>query len=77
MNKSKRKLRGSGVLIVVLSAITFTIYATSTYAEQQHYNVMQQKYERNIVNYYEKDNENIEEIYQDLVQINELNGNNM
>jgi len=36
MNKIKNKLRGSGILIVVLSAITFSIYTTSTYAEQQH-----------------------------------------
>lgn len=79
MNKfsKKNKLRGSGVLIVVLSAISFSIYASSTYAQQQHFSIMQKKYEKNIVNYYEKDNERIEEIYNELIQINKLSNNNM
>jgi|GEM_PF-2548194 len=77
MNKIKNKLRGSGILIVVLSAITFSIYTTSTYAEQQHFNIMQKKYEKNIVEYYEKDNENIDAIYDELFQINKFNENNI
>ena len=78
MNKinNKNKLRGSGVLIVVLSAISFSIYASSTYAQQQHFNIMQKKYEKNIISYYEKDNEKIEEIYDELIKINKLSNNN-
>jgi hypothetical protein len=77
MNKFQNRLRGSGILIVVLSAMTFSIYTTSTYAEQQHFDVMEKKYEKNIVQYYEKDNENIEEIYQQLFDINKYNENNV
>lgn len=80
MNKSESKYRGSGILIVVLSAITFSIYAASTYAQQQHFDIMEKKYEANIINYYEKDNGNIDEIYDELFRINgvnKLDDNNM
>lgn len=77
MSRKKDKLRGSGVLIVVLSAISFSIYASSTYAEQQHFSIMQKKYEKNIIEYYEKDNQRIDEVYDELLQINKLNDNNM
>lgn len=77
MNSKKDKLKGSGVLIVVLSAISFSIYASSTYAEQQHFSIMQKKYEKNIIEYYEKDNQRIDEIYDELLQINKLNDSNM
>lgn len=74
---NKNKLRGSGILIVILSAIVFSIYTSSTYAEQQHFSIMEKKYENNIIGYYEKDNENIDKIYEDLVRVNKLNENNM
>jgi len=38
---------------------------------------MQKKYEKNIVEYYEKDNENIDAIYDELFQINKFNENNI
>lgn len=69
MNKSLNKLKGSGVLIVVLSAITFTIYASSTYADAQHYNLIQKRYEENIIKHYEKDNQKIDDIYDEMVEI--------
>ncbi len=74
---NKNKLRGSGILIVILSAITFSIYTSSTYAEQQHFSIMAKKYEKSIVGYYEKDNENIDVIYDELLRFNKLNENNM
>lgn len=77
MNKKVNNLRGSGVLIVVLSAISFSIYASSTYSEQQHFSIMQKKYEKNIIEHYEKDNQRIDEIYEELLQINKLSDNNM
>jgi hypothetical protein len=70
MIKLRRNINGSGVLIVVLSAITFIIYASSTYADQQHFNLIHKKYEKNILEYYEKDNERIDEIYEELEEIN-------
>jgi hypothetical protein len=77
MNKFKSKLRGSAVLIVILSAITFSIYTSSTYAEQQHFSIMEKKYEKNIIDYYEKDNANIDKIYDELLRINTLSNNNI
>jgi hypothetical protein len=77
MNKSKNKLRGSGVLVVILSAITFSIYTSSTYAEQQHFSIMEKKYEKNIISYYEKDYTRIDEVYDELFRINKMNENNM
>ncbi|MDD2376538.1 MAG: hypothetical protein PHD15_00715 [Clostridia bacterium] len=76
MSKFRNKSRGSAILIVILSAITFSIYTSSTYVEQQHFNIMEKKYEENIVEYYGSDNENIDEIYEQLFQINKFNQNN-
>lgn len=73
MIKSKNKLKGSAILIVILSSVIFTIYASSTYVEEQHFKIMQQKYENNIIKYYEKDINNIHEIYEELVNINKIN----
>jgi hypothetical protein len=77
MSNFKSKLRGSAVLIVILSAITFSIYTSSTYAEQQHFTIMEKKYEKNIIDYYEKDNTNIDKIYDELLRINTLSNNNI
>ncbi|MCX8073987.1 MAG: hypothetical protein N2749_00160 [Clostridia bacterium] len=57
------KLKGSGILVVVLSAVVFMIYASSTYSEQEHYELLQKKYEDSIVKYYEKNIDNIEDMY--------------
>ena len=51
--ENRNLLRGSGVLVVVLSAITFTIYISSTFSEQEHLAIMQSKYEKNIIQIYE------------------------
>lgn len=72
MNKSTKKfskktlLRGSGVLVVILSAITFSIYVSSTFAEEEHFSIMQTRYEKNLIQNYEKDINNVEEIYEKL-----------
>lgn len=67
MNK---RLKGSGILIVILSAITFSIYASSTYVEKEHFDILQKKYEVNIKKYYEKDLNNIDSVYEELCVIN-------
>lgn len=66
--KSKRKslLRGSGVLVVILSAIVFSIYISSTFAEEEHFAIMQNRYENSIVQNYQKDVNNVEQIYETL-----------
>ncbi len=60
----KNKWMGSGILVVVLSAVIFTVYVTSTFAEEEHFYILQDKYEKSIVQLYEKDYNNIEEYYQ-------------
>lgn len=64
----KKKVRGSGILVVVLSAIAFLIYTTSTYAEVEHFSILQKKYETDIISYYEKDIDNISDVYNTLVK---------
>lgn len=65
--KKFRKLTGSGILVVILSAIVFSIYVVSNFAEQEHYGIMQEKYEKNIKEEYEKDIDNIEEFYDQVL----------
>ena len=61
-SSKKKLLQGSGVLVVILSAITFSIYISSTFSEQEHYSIMQTRYEKNITQNYEKDINNIEQV---------------
>lgn len=51
----KKYLKGSGTLIVILSAIVFLTYATSTFSDIRHMKHMQEKYEDNIREIYERD----------------------
>lgn len=55
MKKSICKLRGSGTLIVIISAIVFLTYSISTFSDVRHMKYMQEKYEKNIREIYEKD----------------------
>ena len=65
--KKFNKLKGSGVLVVILSAVVFSIYVMSNFAEQEHYGIMQEKYEKNIKEMYEKNPEDIEEFYNQIL----------
>lgn len=71
--KNKKMLKGSGVLVVILSAITFSIYVTSNFAEAEHYSIMQDKYEKNIKEYYEKNLEDIDDFYEKVIEENKQN----
>jgi len=51
INKSK----GSGTLIVIISAIVFLTYSVSTFSDVRHMKYMQEKYENNIREIYERD----------------------
>lgn len=64
---NKKKLKGSGILIVVLSTMVFMIYAATSYSEQEHFSILQKKYESDIIDYYEKDLNNIDDIYENLL----------
>ncbi len=72
-SKRKKMLKGSGVLVVILSAITFSIYVSSNFAEAEHYSIMQDKYEKNIKEYYEKDLEDIDDFYEKVIEKNKQN----
>ncbi len=60
MKKRLDKLKGSGTLIIIISAIVFLTYATSTFSDVRHMKYMQEKYENNIREIYEKDLEVLE-----------------
>lgn len=64
---NKKKLMGSGILVVILTAIVFMIYSSSAYSEQEHFELLQKKYENDIINYYENNVNNIDDVYQNLV----------
>ena len=72
-SRRKNMLKGSGVLVVILSAITFSIYVSSNFAEAEHYSIMQDKYEKNIKEYYEKDLEDIDDFYEKVIEKNKQN----
>jgi len=53
--KRINNIKGSGTLIVIISAIVFLTYATSTFSDVRHMKYMQEKYENNIKEIYEED----------------------
>ena len=55
MKNRFKKLRGSGTLIVIISAIVFLTYATSTFSDVRHMKYMQEEYEKNIREIYEEE----------------------
>lgn len=65
--RKNSKLRGSGILVVVLSSIAFSIYAMSTFSEGEHFNILLNKYEKDIVSIYEKDVSDIDGYYERLL----------
>lgn len=67
----KKKIKGSGIIVVIFVAIAFSIYTMTTFAENEHFSIMLNKYEKNNTGYYEKDMENIEDYY-NRVMINNL-----
>ena len=72
--KVSKSFKGSAVLVVILSAIVFSIYVVSNFAEQKHYGILQDKYEKNIKEKYEKNVDDVEDFYE---QVLENNKNNM
>ena len=60
MNK---KVKGSGILVVILASIAFSVYAMSSIAETEHLGILLNKYEENNKRYYEKYIDNIDEFY--------------
>lgn len=73
MYKNKlEKLKGSGVLVVILAAIAFSIYTMSTFLENEHFGILVDKYEKNNKEYYERNLENIDNYYDNIVLNNNM-----
>ena len=66
MNK-KRSIRGSGILVVILTSIAFSIYAVSTFSEQEHFSILINKYEKNITKLYGKDLDEMDKFYEKVL----------
>ena len=47
--------KGSATVVIIIIAIVFTLYATSTFADVRHLKNSYEKYEQQIINEYQKD----------------------
>ena len=68
----KNKMRGSGILVVVLSAIAFSIYSSTSFLETEHFGVMVSSYIGNIKEKYSKNVSNVEENYDRVILTNKI-----
>ena len=68
----KNKMRGSGILVVVLSAIAFSIYSSTSFLETEHFEVMVSSYIGNIKEKYSKNVSNVEENYDRVILNNKI-----
>ena len=69
----QHKIKGSAILVVIFSSIAFFIYVMSVYSEAEHYNIIQNKYEKNINKKYEVDeNEFYEKILEEYQILNNV-----
>lgn len=69
----QNKIKGSAILAVIFSSIAFFIYVMSVYSEAEHYNIIQNKYEKNINKKYEVDeNEFYEKILEEYQILNNV-----
>lgn len=50
-----RKKFGSATLVIIISAIVFTLYATSTYADVRHMKNKYSEYEKSITSMFEQE----------------------
>lgn len=65
MNKNKKKI-GSATVMVIFTAIVFSVYSSTSIAEALSAISLQAKLEKQIKNIYEKDLDRIDEIYRIL-----------
>lgn len=69
----QNKIKGSAILVVIFSSIAFFIYVMSVYSEAEHFNIIQNKYEKNISDKYKVDEK---EFYDEtLKKFQEMNNN--
>ena len=65
-NNKKRKLRGSGILVVIFATVATSIYMISTFADYEHFDILEKKYENQFKLIGEKRIESIDEYYNKL-----------
>ena len=69
----QNKIKGSAILVVIFSSIAFFIYVMSVYSEAEHFNIIQNNYEKNINKKYEVDeNEFYEKILEEYQILNNV-----
>ena len=47
--------KGSATVVIIIIAIVFTLYATSTFSDVRHLKNTYEKYEQELINRYEQD----------------------
>ena len=47
--------KGSATIVIIVVAIVFTLYATSTFADVRHLKNSYEKYEQQVINKYQED----------------------
>lgn len=67
--KTKKRLskKGSGTLVVIVSALLFIIYTSSTTADVRHLKYMQEQYEKSIKDMYNVNVNIVESNYDEIV----------
>ncbi len=71
MKVNKRKI-GSGIIVVIFCSLTLYVYTMSTFSEEEYYSVLQNKYEKDIVEQYEKNYNDIENYYNLILEKNRM-----
>ncbi len=70
-----RLLKGSGILVVIFSAIASSIYMVSTFADYEHFNITSNKYKEQINKIYNERIENIDnyyKVYEEKIQLKNI-----
>lgn len=67
MNK---KIKGSSILVVIFSTVVIIIYITSMHLQQSHFEYISNKYKEINKQEYEKDIQNIDEVYDKIIDLN-------
>ena len=58
-----KKNKGSGILVVILSSIAFSIYSSTAFLDIEHLSILLNKYEKNNKEYYERYIDNVDGFY--------------
>lgn len=62
-SRNKKLIKGSGVLVVIFSALATSVYMISTFADYEHFNTQVDKYKKNLSSIYQKKVDNVDNVY--------------